>query len=152
MISAHFCAFHKPCRGWRPRQPASCLPVRPCDIRTMFGALFQTLYGTTFSSTARLHKFVKKLKSRRSERANAVRPYIYADSLSCRKIAALFADFVLCRRVVKAVQILCFDIFIVSGLNFALLLFPSAPLSRLAPIEALPQAPQGLCPLPPQAL
>ena len=152
MISAHFCAFHKPCRGWRPRQPASCLPVRPCDIRTMFGALFQTLYGTTFSSTARLHKFVKKLKSRCSERANAVRPYIYADSLSCRKIASLFADFVLCRRVVKAVQILCFDIFIVSGLNFAILLFPSAPLSRLAPIEALPQAPQGLCPLTPQAL
>ena len=28
----------------------------------------------------------------------------------------------------------------------------SAPLSRLTPIEALPQAPQGLCPLTPQAL
>ena len=28
----------------------------------------------------------------------------------------------------------------------------SAPLSRLTPIEALPQTPQGLCPLTPQAL
>ena len=98
----------------------------------------------------------EKLKSRRSERANAVRPYIYADSLSCRKIAALFADFVLCRRVVKAVQVLCFDICFAIGECLVFFFCFSAPLSRLAPIEALPIScersrtrnllRQGLCP------
>ena len=37
-------------------------------------------------------------------------------------------------------------------LTLSFFFYYSAPLSRLAPIEALPQAPQGLCPLTPQAL
>ena len=68
-------------------------------------------------------------------RAPAPTPKFYR-----RKIAPLFADFTLCRRIEKRCRLtLRYDH--VSGNNIAILLFPSAPLSRLAPIEALPQAP-----------
>ena len=75
-------------------------------------------------------------------RAPAPTPKFYR-----RKIAPLFADFTLCRRIEKRCR-LTLRYNHVSGNNIAILLFPSAPLSRLAPIEALPQAPTGLCPVP----
>ena len=79
-----------------------------------------------------------------------------------RKIASLFADFTLQKDTVKAVQSFCSDTALI--LLFSLYFFfnHSAPLSRLAPIEALPIScersrtrnllRQGLCPLTPQAL
>ena len=66
-----------------------------------------------------------------------------------RKIAPLFADFTLCRRIEKRCRsTLRYNH--VSGNNIAILLFPSAPLGRLAPNEALPHTPTGLCPKNPQ--
>ena len=78
--------------------------------------------------------------------------YFFKNRFYCRKIAALFADFTLYKDIsISGAEFLLqhrFDLF------FTLLFFSciSAPLSRLTPIEALPQAPQGLCPLTPQAL
>ena len=48
----------------------------------------------------------------------------------------------------KSGAVLCFDIYFVKGELFVFFFFFSAPLNRLAPIEALPQAPTGLCPVP----
>ena len=76
-------------------------------------------------------------------RAPAPTPKFYR-----RKIAPLFADFTLCRRIEKRCR-LTLRYNHVSGNNIAILLFPSAPLSRLAPIEALPQAPLGTLSLDP---
>ena len=65
-----------------------------------------------------------------------------------RKIAPLFADIHLYKATEKAVQSFRSD----TALLLILLLYAfnhlSAPLSRLTPIEALPQAPTGLCPVP----
>ena len=76
-------------------------------------------------------------------RAPAPTPKFYR-----RKIAPLFADITLCRRIEKRCR-LTLRYNHVSGNNIAILLFPSAPLSRLAPIEALPQAPLGTLSLDP---
>ena len=65
-----------------------------------------------------------------------------------RKIASLFADFTLQKDTVKAVQSFCSDTALFCSLLLYAFLLISAPLSRLSPNEALPQAPTGLCPVP----
>ena len=52
----------------------------------------------------------------------------------------------------KAVQFGFFDTAFVQVATLQFFFYYSAPLGRLSPIEALPQTPQGLCPLTPQAL
>ena len=68
-------------------------------------------------------------------------PTDVADSLPCRKIATLFADFTLCYGIEKAVQrfLLRHRFVLITTLYFFFTF--SAPLGRLTPIEALPQAP-----------
>ncbi len=62
------------------------------------------------------------------------------------KSLSLFADFTLYKKLQKRCRDLFSDtaLFWVTTLYF--FFYYSAPLSRLAPIEALPQAPTGLCP------
>ena len=59
--------FHNPCRGRRPRRPAFRRFIYNliCDIRTTFGKLFQTLYGTTFT-TRHVYTNLRLNKPRRS--------------------------------------------------------------------------------------
>ncbi|WP_456028665.1 hypothetical protein [Ruminococcus sp.] len=52
----------------------------------------------------------------------------------------------------KAVQFGFFDTAFVQVATLQFFYRLSAPLGRLSPNEALPQTPQGLCPLTPQAL
>ena len=72
--------------------------------------------------------------------------HICVYSLSAAKSLALFADFTLYKKLQKRCRDLFSDtaLFWVTTLYF--FFYYSAPLSRLAPIEALPQAPTGLCP------
>ena len=77
------------------------------------------------------------------ERCSPLR--IIRASLLCRKIASLFADLRLLRDR-KAVQVyasmlVLFDVWVLCAFWIC-----SAPLSRLTPIEALPQAPLGALP------
>ena len=72
--------------------------------------------------------------------------HICVYSLSAAKSLSLFADFTLYKKLQKRCRDLFSDtaLFWVTTLYF--FFYYSAPLSRLAPIEALPQAPTGLCP------
>ena len=70
-------------------------------------------------------------------------------NLPCRKIASLFADFTLYKDIVKAVQSFVLRHRFVICFSLCFLFFFSAPLGRLAPIEALPQAPLGTLSLDP---
>ena len=74
---------------------------------------------------------------------------IVRGSSLCRKIATLFADFTLCYGIEKAVQsfVLRHRFVLITTLYFFFTF--SAPLGRLTPIEALPQAPQGTLSLDP---
>ena len=74
--------------------------------------------------------------------------HICVYSLSAAKSLSLFADFTLYKKLQKRCRDLFSDtaLFWVTTLYF--FFYYSAPLSRLAPIEALPQAPTGLCPVP----
>ena len=75
-------------------------------------------------------------------------PYIWRYSLSAAKSLSLFADFTSYKRTQKSGAEFSLRHHFV--LSFSLFFFYclSAPLSRLAPIEALPQTPTGLCPVP----
>ena len=72
--------------------------------------------------------------------------HICVYSLSAAKSLSLFADFTLYKKLQKRCRDLFSDtaLFWVTTLYF--FFYYSAPLSRIAPIEALPQAPTGLCP------
>ena len=100
--------------------------------------------------------------------ANTVRPSCRLYNLWYSYVASAFCNLhgLLCRKIAVALcgfyfvqwdrKKRCRDFFSDTALLFLLLCYAfksfSAPLSRLTPIEALPQAPQGLCPLTPQAL
>ena len=77
------------------------------------------------------------------------RPLQLCATLPCRKIASLFADFTSYKRTQKSGAEFSLRHHFV--LSFSLFFFYclSAPLSRLAPIEALPQTPQWALPLDP---
>ena len=72
--------------------------------------------------------------------------HICVYSLSAAKSLSLFADFTLYKKLQKRCRDLFSDtaLFWVTTLYF--FFYYSAPLSRIAPIEALPKAPTGLCP------
>ena len=111
---------------------------------------FKTLYGTTFPHTARIHKFMNNqtLPLRAGCRGRQPLHLVQTNSL-CRKIATLFADFTLCYGIEKAVQSFFYSD---TALILLLVCFSSIAFlhrfCRLAPIEALPQTPTGLCPVP----
>ena len=152
LLSAYiqFILQHKPCVG----DGALDVPLLVCLSNSTLSAqrsayFFKTLYGTTFPHTARLHKFMNNqtLPLRAGCRGRQPLHLVQTNSL-CRKIAPLFADFTLCYGIEKAVQ----SFVLRHRFDFAFSLFFfycfSAPLGRLTPIEALPQAPTGLCPVP----
>ena len=72
--------------------------------------------------------------------------HICVDSLSAAKSLSLFADFTKCRKQQKRCRVSSSIFAFCDRRTFDILLFPSAPLSRLAPIEALPQTPLGALP------
>ena len=129
VVPDDICLSH--CVGATSGRPCRS-PVKPC-----------------ISTTARLHNLVQiqALKLPEAGRRGR-RPLHYGRKFYRRKIAPLFADFTLCRRIEKRCR-LTLRYNHVSGNNIAILLFSSAPLSRLAPIEALPQAPLGTLSLDP---
>ena len=110
---------------------------------------FKTLYGTTFPHTARLHKIMNNqtLPLRAGCRGHQPLHLGQTNSL-CRKIATLFADFTLCYGIEKAVQsfVLRHRFVLITTLYFFFAFLHR--FCRLAPIEALPQTPKGLCPVP----
>ena len=100
-LSAHY-LFNKSCRGWRPRQPA-------------FWTLHLVLYYTNFEKTHKLWQgralfasfviplnfvTVQTLKLPETGRRGH-RPLHFVRKFYCRKIAALFADFTMCRKLQK---------------------------------------------------
>ena len=72
--------------------------------------------------------------------------HICVYSLSAAKSLSLFADFTLYKKLQKQCRDLFSDIALFWVTTLYFFFYYSAPLSRLAPIEALPQAPTGLCP------
>ena len=103
--------------------------------------------------TARLHNIVinSNLAVPRNGTSRAPSPTILprlhhaAKSLCSLRIYVVLRD----RKAVQvyASMLVLFDVWVLCAFWIC-----SAPLSRLTPIEALPQTPQGLCPLTPQAL
>ena len=100
-LSAHY-LFNQPCRGWRPRQPA-------------FWTLHLVIYYTNFEKTHKLWQgralfasfviplnfvTVQTLKLPETGRRGR-RPLHFVRKFYCRKIAALFADFTMCRKLQK---------------------------------------------------
>ena len=147
-ISTQCFAFHKPCRGRRPRRPEfACLLILAIFVQCL---ILCKKIDATFPHTARLHKFMNNqtLPLRAGCRGRQPLHLVQTNSL-CRKIATLFADFTLCYGIEKAVQsfVLRHRFVLITTLYFFFTF--SAPLGRLTPIEALPQTPQGTLSLDP---
>ncbi len=76
-------------------------------------------------------------------------PYIWRYSLSAAKSLSLFADFTKYKKTQKKrCRVYHSDTALLCSFTLLFVYCLSAPLSRLAPIEALPQTPTGLCPVP----
>ena len=148
-LSAHY-LINKPCRGWHPRQPA-------------FWTSHLVIYCTNFEKThklwqgralfarfGRLHKFVtiKKNSTIRYRDVGGAVPYIlFASSTAAKSLRSL--RILPCAGNYKSGAVLVLRYLLCDRRKFDILLFLSAPLSRLAPIEALPQAPLGTLSLDP---
>ena len=81
-------------------------------------------------------------------RANDVRPYGLFGRVCCAAKSLRSLRIYICFGRGEAVQVyasmlVLFDVWVLCAFWIC-----SAPLSRLTPIEALPQAPTGLCPVP----
>ena len=149
-------AFHKPCRGAAQflqaemRRPASRLPVQFYVIRTTFGIFFKTLYGTTFPHTAHLHKFMNnQTLPLRNGLSRAPAPTFCSDKFAVpQNRYALCGFYVVLWDGKSGAEFFYSD----TALILLLVCFSSIAFlhrfCRLAPIEALPQTPTGLCPVP----
>ena len=85
-----------------------------------------------FGERRGLNLYIPCRRTKAGERCSPLRQNFY-----CRKIAALFADFTLYKEIVKRCSfVLRYSLCL--RRRFVFLLFLSAPLGRLAPIEALP--------------
>ena len=149
-------AFHKPCRGAAQflqaemRRPASRLPVQFYVIRTTFGIFFKTLYGTTFSHTARLHKFMNNQTLPLRAGCRGHQPLQSFRQIRCAAKSLRSLRILRCAMGwKKRCRVLCSD----TALILLLVCFSSIAFlhrfCRLTPIEALPQAPQGTLSLDP---
>ena len=143
-----------------------------CRNATSRLSTFRLQYHLYFSTQCLAQKFITlsasfirdKSKSSRFDvgLSRAPVPTHLCLQFVCRKIASLFADFTLYMDIEKAVQSFTLRHRYVLFFSFCFFFFFSAPLSRLAPNEALPISceqsrtrnllRQGLCPLTPQAL
>lgn len=136
----YFACFY--CRGRRPRRPTyRCFGFNIiCIFYTMFGAkIYNIVCFFSFVTNPSLAASMSGCRGRQPL-------HICVYSLSAAKSLSLFADFTLYKKLQKRCRDLFSDtaLFWVTTLYF--FFYYSAPLSRLAPIEALPQAPTGLCP------
>ena len=95
-----------------------------------------------FGERRGLNLYIPCRRTKAGERCSPLRQNFYR-----RKIAAFFADFTLCWRIVKRCRFML-RCLLCTRRKFVFLLFLSAPLSRLTPNEALPHTPTGLCPVP----
>ena len=113
-----------------------------CFFYTMFGAKIYNI--VCFFSLVTNPSLAASMSGCRGRQSLHICVY----SLSAAKSLSLFADFTLYKKLQKRCRDLFSDtaLFWVTTLYF--FFYYSAPLSRLAPIEALPQAPTGLCPVP----
>ena len=112
--------------------------VSPCGDDFFVGATFGRPHG--------LYKFKPCRSQKRA--VEGASPYNCAIHSTAAKSLSLFADFTLCRKQQKRCR-LVLRFLLCDRRTFDILLFLSAPLSRLAPIEALPQTPLGALPLDP---
>ena len=117
----------------------------------LFAVYAQRLAHCFKHYTARLHKFVIKqnLAALRAGCRGRQPLHICADSLFAAKLLSLFAAFTLYKDIEKAVQRFVLRHRFVYVTTFLFFYCLSAPLGRLAPIEALPQAPLGTLSLDP---
>ena len=147
MLSALCYALYKPCRGWRPRQPAPVCLLNPAitPAKEEEGELPARLYSPTWfviNNPATLET------GRRISAKQKLRCSPTGIRQLCCKIAPLFADirFALDRIAVQIVLLRYF--FCLISYFYMLLILQSAP-SRLSPNEALPHTPLGALPLDP---
>ena len=140
MFFCYFACFY--CRGRRPD-----VPFIDVLVSTSF-VFFYTMFGAKIYNIVCFFSFVTNPSPAASMLGCRGRQplHICVYSLSAAKSLSLFADFTLYKKLQKR----CRDLFSDTALFWVTTLYSffyySAPLSRLAPIEALPQAPTGLCP------
>ena len=121
---------------WYPHSPI--LPQMAVGANSVRPSLFAHMVCTN-----------SNLENPRKRDVEGAVPYIWRYSLSAAKSLSLFADFTSYKRTQKSGAEFSLRHHFV--LSFSLFFFYclSAPLSRLAPIEALPQTPQWALPLDP---
>ena len=151
MLSALCYALYKPCRGWRPRQPAPVCLLNPAITPQMaVGAnsvrppLFAYMVCTNSTSRNSSKRDVVFLQSRNCAAPLQVFVQVSAAAKSLRslRIYVLLWD-----RIAVQIVLLRYFFCLISYF-YMLLILQSAP-SRLSPNEALPHTPLGTLPLDP---
>ena len=132
-------------RGRRPRRPAPLdgstaisfvLSAQCCSAQILDNLNLVTSSGTSHFCETEIEPFPYNVLANfllPQNRCRSLRIYV---ALRNKKAVQVYAS-----------MLVLFDVWVLCAFWIC-----SAPLSRLTPIEALPQTPQGLCPLPPQAL
>ncbi len=156
-ISTQCFAFHKPCRGAAQflqaemRRPASRLPVQFYVIRTTFGIFFSKhCTAQHFRTRHDLHKFMNnQTLPLRNGLSRAPAPTSCSDKFAVpQNRYALCGFYVVLWDGKSGAEFFYSD----TALILLLVCFSSIAFlhrfCRLAPIEALPQTPTGLCPVP----
>ncbi len=110
---------------------------------------FKTLYGTTFPHTTRLHKFMNNQTLPLRAGCRGRQPLQSFRQIRCAAKSLRSLRILRCAMGwKKRCRVLCSD----TALILLLVCFSSIAFlhhfCRLAPIEALPQTPTGLCPVP----
>ena len=132
-------------RGRRPRRPASLavstaisfvLSAQCCSAQILDNPNLVTSSGTSYFCETEIEPFPYNVLVNFLLPQNRCRSLRICVALRDRKAVQVYAS-----------MLVLFDVWVLCAFWIC-----SAPLTRLAPIEALPQTPQGLCPLTPQAL
>ena len=156
-ISTQCFAFHKPCRGAAQflqaemRRPASRLPVQFYVIRTTFGIFFRKTVWHNISAHGMSTKIGDKTKRCHSPKraVEGASPYSVSGKFAVpQNRSALCGFYVVLWDRKSGAEFFYSD----TALILLLVCFSSIAFlhrfCRLAPIEALPQTPTGLCPVP----
>ena len=151
MLAALCYALYKPCRGWRPRQPAPvCLSNPAITPQMAVGAnsvrppLFAYMVCTN-SPPPQLLETGRRISAKQKLRCSPtgiLASFCAAKSLRSLRIYVLLWD-----RIAVQIVLLRYFFCLISYF-YMLLILQSAP-SRLSPNEALPHTPLGALPLDP---
>ena len=151
MLAALCYALYKPCRGWRPRQPAPVCLLNPAITPQMaVGAnsvrppLFAYMVCTN-STPPQLLETGRRISAKQKLRCSPTgirASFCAAKSLRSLRIYVLLWD-----RIAVQIVLLRYFFCLISYF-YMLLILQSAP-SRLSPNEALPHTPLGALPLDP---